>query len=468
MDHTRQVTLFFLVVLGTAMPSGETATALPVSDPAQPGPFGTIGSEDRFVTMPGSGSLYGVKVYYPGSGEVLDPSGAPYPVAMVSHGFLMPRESLFSYGELLASWGYVAVVPQRPATQFSHATHIEDIGALLDWLEAQDLTPVSRYFGKLDLQRVGLAGHSLGGKLSFGVAAVDARVRAVVGLDPVDADLPPRVTPDLMANLGVPFLVLGTDLASDSCAPAADNFRQFYNSGRAPKAEVTVAGGDHCGMLDSRPLGCLVCTRGSDTSRQRELFQRWMTAWFNRFVQDETGFETYIWGPEAQREVQAGAVALRYQQGLTQPTATPTGALSPTPVFSATPTLAPTATPNPTVTSTPDTTPQPTATPLLPQRENLPLAGYMTTRLRANEGGNLQLVAFPSAPAAVVAVEFGGAALGFELTEAGAFDPNDGWYGWSMHSPFWPNSAPILLELRATLTGPGQVYQHWPHLEVGP
>lgn len=66
-------------------------------------------------------------------------------------------------------------------------------------------------------ERVALVGHSLGGKLSFLVAA-EHRVRAVVGLDPVDGGAPGVTDPvrftsaiAVMGQVRAPVLLLGAE-----------------------------------------------------------------------------------------------------------------------------------------------------------------------------------------------------------------------------------------------------------------
>ena len=175
----------------------------------------------------------------------------PFPVVAFTHGFQLAPADYVSYGEHLASWGYLALLPQFPGGLFGGPTHV-DLGnylsALLDWVEGDEVV----LGGKADATRIGLAGHSMGGKISLLLASEDDRPMAVFGVDPVDAaggpiPMPeadyPSVTPERMGSITIPLGLLGetTNGASEgvfgqACAPAEDNFQAYFESRREPGA----------------------------------------------------------------------------------------------------------------------------------------------------------------------------------------------------------------------------------------
>lgn len=127
--------------------------------------------EDRGRTVP-------VKVYLP---EAAD---GPAPVILYSHGLGGSREGKAFLGEHWAESGYVAVFMQHPGSDKSVWENVEraermkslkgaasgrnfklrvgDVVFVLDQLEIWNADPEHPLSGKLDLERIGMAGHSFG------------------------------------------------------------------------------------------------------------------------------------------------------------------------------------------------------------------------------------------------------------------------------------------------------------------
>jgi predicted dienelactone hydrolase len=117
------------------------------------------------------------------------PAG-PVPVLLFSHGLASSPDDFAEAMQQLASHGYVVAAPQHPGSdaiwlkemlkglhkdvfdvnEFSNRP--KDISYVIDELERRN---ASRFNGRLDLKRVGLAGHSFGGYtvLALGGATVD-------------------------------------------------------------------------------------------------------------------------------------------------------------------------------------------------------------------------------------------------------------------------------------------------------
>ena len=107
----------------------------------------------------------------------------------------------------------------------THTNLKEMVIALLDWLIEQNAEMPHPLNQKVDFDNIILAGHSLGGKVAFLTATEDARVKGVMGIDPVDAQggpFPrpevdfPSVTPELMNFIAVPSIVVG-ETTNSSC-----------------------------------------------------------------------------------------------------------------------------------------------------------------------------------------------------------------------------------------------------------
>ncbi|MCA9610810.1 MAG: hypothetical protein KC619_34680 [Myxococcales bacterium] len=260
-----------------------------------------------------------------------DPS--PAPVIVFHHGFQLSPDDYASYGEHLASWGYVVVMPQMPGGLIGGPNHRElgeHLGAILDWVAAGG----DEIAGRVDATRIALAGHSLGGKISLLRASSDSRVRAVFGVDPVDsgagplggsaADYP-SVTPELMGSITVPIVLLGettngscTGFGCMPCAPADQNFHQYFTNAASPALEIDVQGANHMSFLDDPACGftCSVCSAGSDdTAVTRRLTRRSMTAFFQVILRGDDRYRTYLTGDAMAADVSAGLVTTATRNG---------------------------------------------------------------------------------------------------------------------------------------------------------
>ena len=305
---------------------------LMAADPAEPGgPAGIEASGE--LDLPGG--LFGVQIplhiYLPAD-------DGPHPVVILIHGFQLDAGLYASYGQHLATWGYVAILPQMPGGLIGGPTHrdLKDYTiALMDYVGQTGADPAGPFAGKADPGVIGLSGHSMGGKISLLTASEDARPQAVFGIDPVDAaggpfsmpdDNFPSVTPERMGQIAVPVGLLGetTNATCDgfgcqACAPAADNFQQYYEFAESPALRVEVVGANHMSFLDNPNCGlfCAVCSPGTDNPEtSRQLAQRSMTAFFNVYLKHQEQYRSYLTGPGIQSDVALGLVVTEHKNGL--------------------------------------------------------------------------------------------------------------------------------------------------------
>ena len=107
--------------------------------------------------------------------DSLERFDGPYPVAVLLHGGGSRKELHWWSSQTLAEAGYL-VVTMDGAGQASAR-------AVLDWLPTQP---------DVDLNRIGIAGHSIGGDAAAIVAQTDGRVGALVGWDRAGLSSPPH------------------------------------------------------------------------------------------------------------------------------------------------------------------------------------------------------------------------------------------------------------------------------------
>jgi predicted dienelactone hydrolase len=124
----------------------------------------------------------------------------PFPLVIFSHGQAALRWQSTYYTVLLASHGYVVASCDHEEGTLADVvrgqlqTTVEgvedrpwDVIHLINRFER--MKPEDPLAGMLDMARVGVTGHSFGALTSLRVAAMDARVKAIVPQAPVDANL---------------------------------------------------------------------------------------------------------------------------------------------------------------------------------------------------------------------------------------------------------------------------------------
>jgi pimeloyl-ACP methyl ester carboxylesterase len=290
-------------------------------DPAEAGPFASSQTLVEDVTV-GEGVL-------PATADLtifLPDGSGPFPVVVFTHGFMLGPGNYTSYGQHLASWGFIVVMPQMPGGIMppSHRELKEYLGKILDWIDGNASDPSGPLLGRADPARLGLSGHSMGGKISLLLCTEDSRPTASFTVDPVDAaGMPlaspvdyPSVTPELMNLITVPIGLVGETVNAASsggqaCAPAEDNFHQYYLHAVSPALEIEVIGANHMSFLDNPDCGlaCSVCPAGTDDPAvTRRLTQRAMTAFYLVFLDGRTDYMAYLTGDPMAADEAAGLV----------------------------------------------------------------------------------------------------------------------------------------------------------------
>lgn len=292
--------------------SGSSGATLP--DPAQPGPYAVAELDDSFAVA-ATGDTVPIHCAYPLSG----PAPGPFPVVVMAHGFQLPPSQYAAYLRQLASHGYVALTVDFPAG-FGGVNNVDEAKDLLGGL---DWAAGNATVGPLaDVNRAGMSGHSLGGKLALLAATFDARVKAAVVFDPVDGSMGcsaascPDVAP-LMPGLHIPTGFLGelTDSGSNDCAPAAQNFQTIYAQTNAPSFAVTLNGANHMSFLDdtaSCGFVCSVCTPATvPDGPVHALALAYLTAFYERNLRGVAAEDAYLTGAQAQsRYVATGQASI--------------------------------------------------------------------------------------------------------------------------------------------------------------
>lgn len=220
----------------------------------------------------------------------VSPAEARYPVLLFSHGWGGFRAQNTHQVEQLASHGYIiaavdhtydaaatvfpdgrvalhndAILPAgtSPAELQQAAAQLVkqragDLAFVLDQLTSLDAAdPGGRFTGRLDLSRVGVFGHSMGGGTTIEFCAYDARCQVALTMD---AYLPPVSADVYTTGLRQPLLAMFSERW-----PTAENNRLFDQLFHAPGGaayEVIIAGTAHYDFSDIPSLTPIASTLG--------------------------------------------------------------------------------------------------------------------------------------------------------------------------------------------------------------
>ncbi len=195
-----------------------------VHDPSEPGPYG-VGHETRVLVDSTRGDrTLPLQVWYPGvvtegaesteyelaagiglpsmiAFEALAAADSgPFGLLVFSHGYAGINTQSVELCEVLASHGFVVVSPEHAgnaqgddgdAFEVAAANRVPDVSFVIDAMTDANADGADVLAGLLDLESIGVVGHSFGGMTSLGVASGwagasgDERVRAIAPISAV-------------------------------------------------------------------------------------------------------------------------------------------------------------------------------------------------------------------------------------------------------------------------------------------
>jgi predicted dienelactone hydrolase len=283
----------------------------------------------------------------------LDASGGAYPVLLFSHGWGGFRAQNTYQTQELASHGYVVVgiehpygsmvtvfpdgrvvrnnpsaLPYRdpepqylPAARKLASQWAGDIGFALDYLAAVNRSdPGGRLTGALDMDRIGLFGHSTGAGAVLEFIGTDHRPRACLAEDIYFAPVSERV---LGTPLTQPLVFMFSQAWADD--RESDNnrtLRKLERSLRGPYYVMSVRGTTHYDFTDLpslSPLAHMLGLKGPiHGKRVHQIVNAYSLAFFDTFLRGSPSL--LLTGPQAEYpEVLFEAAALQYAVSGEQP-----------------------------------------------------------------------------------------------------------------------------------------------------
>jgi fibronectin type 3 domain-containing protein/pimeloyl-ACP methyl ester carboxylesterase len=213
------------------------------------------------------------------------------------------------YGEHLVSWGYIVAIPDFP--EEDREIRASDIQYLFSYLETENSNETSPFFQMIDPDRFGLAGHSLGGLGTLMVASRDARINmAGVPLDPAGSPFASWDYAAELPNASAPLAVIAAPAQPCNNQAAYNDWYPYI--GATHRAKFIISDGSHCDFLNTDDTGqtnvCgILC--GAYSPERSAIAERYATAWFNYYLRLDTDYYAYLYGAEADADIQAGIIS---------------------------------------------------------------------------------------------------------------------------------------------------------------
>lgn len=229
----------------------------------------------------------------------------PWPAVILTHGFARDRTFQRNNALYLAQRGIVVLTPDMVSLLPGESAQLRNIANTTDhveWLRQRAADPQDRLAGLVDPQRIGLAGHSAGGAVSF-EAAIELQQQgrqaaAVVLLDAVPWDRTLEQASDLAA---MPLVSLRSEPANCN---ANGRVLELLRALTFPAADVRIVGATHCDPENPTDMLCtLVCGGGSRDAQQT--YQRLLYLFF----QDAFAIPSAELQPETWQQALAAMVA---------------------------------------------------------------------------------------------------------------------------------------------------------------
>jgi predicted dienelactone hydrolase len=187
----------------------------------------------------------------------VQPDRGPFPLILFSHGKGGIRMQSTFYTIVLASHGYVVAAPDHQGdtlielleegdvvistTVDSFLDRPLDISHLIDHFE--ELAADDPLAGKVDLEKIGVSGHSFGALTTFRTAGGDARVRAIVAQTPVGVGLVEAGLEIQVKDFGIPAMIQSAGL--DRTLPADLHAASLWEAMQRPRYALMLQTAGH-------------------------------------------------------------------------------------------------------------------------------------------------------------------------------------------------------------------------------
>lgn len=204
----------------------------------------------------------------------------PWPAVVLTHGFARSKSYHANNARYLAERGIITLTPNMTSLLGGDSSQLRNIDNTVDhvvWLRSRGADPNDSLFGLVDSARIGLAGHSAGGAVSF-EAAVECQTRlvplsAVCLLDAVPWDR------TITRAASLKPLSFASVRSEPSSCNANGSVVGLLNAVVFPTDDIRVVGATHCDPENPTDWQCtLFC--GGTSSQRRGVYQRLLYLFF--------------------------------------------------------------------------------------------------------------------------------------------------------------------------------------------
>ena len=285
-----------------------------VLEPENPGPY-HVGYYKVSYNDPVYGRYMATIRYpakYDGFFAPKDTSGAPYPGIVVANGFAASEWNIKWIPTHLTTFGYVTIC-FTPPHKISGDTTQWAYGFVrgIEKLKSHNSLWFSPIYGILDTETFGAIGLSMGGGGCIEATGLaDSEIDASVALAPASSDS----SNDAAQNITVPIQIqVGNN---DGMVPP-ERVLPYYSDlipDTLNKEYLSITGANHIGFIDDF-VARFAEWLGFDNPKeiefeeQRRISSRYFTAWFEYHLRSLDEYFTYIFGEDAQSDLDSGILS---------------------------------------------------------------------------------------------------------------------------------------------------------------
>lgn len=291
--------------------------------PEDPGPYA---SGVRLLTVPGVPGGNGtveLRVHYPatmaGTDTPLDPSGAPYGLAVFGHAWATPSTVYDSLAIHHASRGLVslAVATEDAVLGASLERYVKDMHAAVLGMRQASADPLSPLFfaTSLDTKAV-FMGHGHGGTAAVLAAferpdlAIAVATLGAYGLPQMGINIPAA-----LSGLLVPALHIGG--SEDLMAPPSPHLDVLYNAPTTTGRMIEIAGANHSSFHEAFWYDRLLEPPPSiGVQEQQRLVRRYTLPFLEWQIHGQHTYTSLLLGPEALSDLALARQATRLNEAL--------------------------------------------------------------------------------------------------------------------------------------------------------
>jgi dienelactone hydrolase len=240
---------------------------------ASTGPFTYASTNVSSLSADGYG---GATIFHPTN------VAGPFAAIAISPGYTGTKSTMTWWGERLASHGFVVAVIDTNSIYDQPYQRAPQLMAALRQLVTFSNTSSHPIYRKVDPNRLGVMGHSMGGGGTLIAARDNPTLKAAIPLAPWN-------TSTNFSSVSVPTLVVACE--SDSIAPVNSHASPFYNSlpSSTRKAFMEMNNGDHFCVMN-----------GNDFTR---IMGKYGVAWMKRFLDNDTRYSPFLCGAQHQADL---------------------------------------------------------------------------------------------------------------------------------------------------------------------